>query len=181
VADRLGRLVLEGVAVVAGQAEQGVQGALVGQLAQGEHGALADREVGEEIDARQQDVQPLAAAGLGQRLGREELADGVAVPERTQERAGVGLTPAEPPAQGLDRLAAQALVGVVDQAGQAGSTSRPRAHRAAGISRVSDRTSPSATQRSISRASTSSRRGNRASSRRSGVPPPDRRWAGRSR
>ena len=89
-------------------------------------------QVAREVDARQQHVQPVGAAGFGQPLGGEELGDRVLVLEGLPERLRVALALPEPPSQRLDRPLTDRVVGVVDQPGQDGidllppRPSRPR-------------------------------------------------------
>ena len=54
---KLGGLILEGVAVLAGELEQQVEGPRVGQLAQGPHGPSTEGQVADEVDAGQEHVQ----------------------------------------------------------------------------------------------------------------------------
>ena len=132
VADRLGGRLLERVAVLSGEPQERIQGPLVGELAEGEDRAAAEIQVAREVDARQQHVQPVGAAGLGQALGGEELGDRVLVLEGLPERLRVALALPEPPSQRLDRPLTDRVVGVVDQPGQDGidllppRPSRPR-------------------------------------------------------
>ncbi len=85
--------------------QQGVERPLVGQLAQGEHGAAAERQVGHEVDARQQHVQPLGRGRPSPAPRRRGTGvTGSRCPQGPEERLGRRPALAEPPAERLDRL-----------------------------------------------------------------------------
>ena len=143
------------------RASAAVQRPCVAQLAEGEHGAAAEIQVVSEVDARQQDVQSRRRGRPGpapRRRGTGSSGRGARGPSAAARPSPSRFRSRQPRASTAARRTASS--GWLARPARTGSTSLPRDQRAPGAGVRSRSADSPRGERSMSRASTASCRGN---------------------